>query len=76
MSIYITVHTNEVEEKNWNKEPRNVTLACNPDTGLVYLMGGLEHGTQITINQELVNKLQKFIVASNIRFSPVNELKI
>ena len=59
---FVTIYTNTISDDRYShKEPRNVTLAYNRKEGIVYLLGNLEHNTQIVVDQELVNNLQ-FIV--------------
>jgi DeoR/GlpR family transcriptional regulator of sugar metabolism len=44
-----------------NNEARNVTLAYSNKFNDVYLLGNLEHNTQVIIDQELVDDLQKIV---------------
>lgn len=53
---FITLKTLNHDGKN----ERNVTIAYSEKTH-PYLLGGLEHGTDIVINQELVDGLQNLV---------------
>ena len=52
---FITIHTLNRRGEN----ERNVTLSCKKDG--VMLLGNLEHGTKIVIDQTLVNQLQAIV---------------
>ena len=58
----VTVHTFYKSPSN-DREPRQVSLWINPDK-TVTLLGNLNHGTQIIVDQELVNALQKVVDAT------------
>lgn len=49
-----------IETKTTKEDDRNVTLWINRD-GSISLLGGLEHGTKIVIDQKLVNALQRLV---------------
>jgi hypothetical protein len=55
----ITVQTFHKSPTN-DKEPRQVTLWVNPDNS-VTLLGSVYHGTEIIVDQKLVDDLQKLI---------------
>lgn len=62
MNLSVTLQTFHKSPSN-DKEPRQVTLWVNPDN-TVTLLGGLLHGTQIIVDQNLVDALQKIVDAS------------
>jgi len=43
------------------KEPRNVTIWYSPAHNEFSLLGGLPHGTELVIDQKLVNQLQELL---------------
>ena len=64
MLKFVTVQTRYNTSSNTFEE-RNVTLAHDTRTGKVSLLGGINHGNEIIINQELVNALQEIVNNSN-----------
>jgi hypothetical protein len=55
-TIYVTVHT---VDNSGNS--RNVTLLYSEREGHVVLLGGLNHGTVILVDQKLVDDLQALV---------------
>ena len=45
-----------------NEIPRNVTIAYDHSGRLPWLMGTLAHGTEIVVDQELVDALQQLVI--------------
>ena len=59
---YLTIHTISPR----TNDPRNVTLELSDTTNKVYLLGNLEHNTEILLDQTLVTSLQIMLDTQNI----------
>lgn len=55
--IYVDVHT----FYSASGEDRTVSLAFSPKTGEITLLGNLEHGARIVVDQKLVDDLQHLV---------------